>query len=138
MLKYNNRQGNPATFETLDEVRVSAPASAAPLRGMFSAPWIADPKLNDFPQGLVYVYRSPDLYGGETAARNNTSFIVFSDKRYETKEELLPISRSGTHRYYKRGHRNHMTEISEKDVVRRKLISAAAISFTTPSTKKAL
>ena len=37
----------------------------------------------------MYVYRSPDLYGGETAARNNTSFIVFSDKRYETKEEAF-------------------------------------------------
>ena len=38
MLKYNNRQGNPATFETLDEVRVSAPAAAAPLRGMSVRP----------------------------------------------------------------------------------------------------
>jgi pimeloyl-ACP methyl ester carboxylesterase len=89
MLKYNNRQGNPATFETLEEVCAAAPAAAAPLRGIFSAPWIAHPKLTAFPKGLVYVYRSPMLYGGETAARNNTSFIVFSDKHYESKEEAF-------------------------------------------------
>ncbi|NLA87961.1 MAG: hypothetical protein GX847_11925, partial [Clostridiales bacterium] len=87
MLKYNNRQGNPATFETLNEVCTNAPEATASLTGNFRMPRIADPKLMDFPQGLVYIYRSPELYGGETAARNNTSFIVFADKRYETKEE---------------------------------------------------
>ena len=58
MLKYYNRRGNPATFETLDEVCANAPAANAPLTGM-RVPWIADPKLMDFPQGLVYIYRSP-------------------------------------------------------------------------------
>jgi pimeloyl-ACP methyl ester carboxylesterase len=87
MLKYNNRQGNLATFETLDEVCANAPTAVAPLTGIYRAPWVANPKLTAFPQGLVYIYRSPNLYGGETAARNNTSFIVFADKRYETKEE---------------------------------------------------
>jgi len=87
MLKYYNRQGNPATFETLDEVCANAPAATASLSGNFRMPRTANPKLMDFPQDLVYIYRSPELYGGETAARNNTSFIVFSDKRYETKDE---------------------------------------------------
>ncbi|NLV51419.1 MAG: prolyl oligopeptidase family serine peptidase [Clostridiales bacterium] len=87
MLKYYNRQGNSATFETLGEVCANAPAATAALTGNFRMPRIANPKLMDFPQGLVYIYRSPELYGGETAARNNTSFIVFSDKRYETKVE---------------------------------------------------
>ena len=50
-------------------------------------PQILNPALEDFPQGLVYVYRSPNLYGGETGARNNTSFIVFPDARFETKRE---------------------------------------------------
>jgi pimeloyl-ACP methyl ester carboxylesterase len=86
MLKYYNRMGNPATFETLAEVSANAPASNKPLAGRMRMPWIADPKLKDFPQGLVYIYRSPNLYGGETGARNNTSFIVFADKHYETKE----------------------------------------------------
>jgi len=87
MLKYHNRQGNPATFETLDEVCANAPAATAHLTGNFRIRRINDPKLKDFPNDLVYIYRSPELYGGETAARNNTSFIVFSEKRYESKEE---------------------------------------------------
>ena len=84
MLKYYNRQGNPATFGTLDEVCANARRQ---LRHR-QLPHSPDhqPQAVDFPKGLVYIYRSPNLYGGETAARNNTSFIVFSDKRYETKE----------------------------------------------------
>ena len=87
MLNYVNRVGNPATFETLEEVRQNAPAVTAKLSGNNRFPQIVNPKLDDFPQGLVYIYRSPNLYGGQTAARNNTSFIVFADRRYETKEE---------------------------------------------------
>lgn len=87
MLNYWNRQDNPATFETLDEVRAHAPAATSLLSGNSRFPQIPNPKLEDFPKGLVYIYRSPNLYGGQTAARNNTSFIVFADRRFETKEE---------------------------------------------------
>lgn len=87
MLNYFNRQGNPATFETLEEVRAHAPEATAQLSGNDRFPRTLSPKLDDYPQGLVYIYRSPNLYGGQTAARNNTTFIVFADKRLETKEE---------------------------------------------------
>ena len=87
MLNYWNRQDNPATFETLTEVRANAPAVTAKLSGNDRFRQIPNPKLEDFPEGLVYIYRSPNLYGGQTAARNNTSFIVFADQRFETKEE---------------------------------------------------
>ena len=87
MLNYWNRQDNPATFETLAEVRAHAVEATAGLSGNDRVTLIQDPALENFPQGLVYVYRSPDLYGGETGARNNTSFILFPDRRYETKEE---------------------------------------------------
>ena len=87
MLNYWNRQNNPATFETLDEVRAHAPAVTAALSGGDRFQQILNPKLDGFPQGLVYIYRSPNLYGGQTGARNNTSFIVFADRRLETKEE---------------------------------------------------
>ena len=87
MLNYWNRQDNPATFETLAEVRANAPAVTAKLSGNDRFRQIPNPKLEDFPEGLVYIYRSPNLYGGQTAARNNTSFIVFADQRFETKEE---------------------------------------------------
>ena len=87
MLNYWNRQDNPATFETLEEVRAHAVAATSAIANNKRFPQILNPKLEDFPGGLVYVYRSPNLYGGETAARNNTSFILFPDGRFETKEE---------------------------------------------------
>jgi pimeloyl-ACP methyl ester carboxylesterase len=86
MLNYWNRQDNPATFETLDEVRENCVAVTSRLSGNERFPQILNPKLEGFPKGTVYVYRSPDLYGGETGARNNTSFILFSDGRFDTKE----------------------------------------------------
>ena len=87
MLNYWNRQDNPATFETLEEVREHCVAVTSKLSGNERFPQILNPRLEDFPRGLVYVYRSPNLYGGETGARNNTSFLLFPDHRYETKEE---------------------------------------------------
>ncbi len=87
MLKYWNRQDNPATFETLKEVREHAVAVTEKLSGGDRFRQILNPKLEDYPEGLVYIYRSPDLYGGQTAARNNTTFIVFPEKRFETKDE---------------------------------------------------
>ena len=87
MLNYWNRQNNPATFETLEEVRAHAVAVTETLSGNERFPQILNPALEGFPSGLAYFYRSPMLYGGETGARNNTSFIVFPDRRFETKEE---------------------------------------------------
>ncbi len=87
MLNYWNRQDNPATFETLEEVRAHAVEAMTKLSGNGRFTLIQNPALEGFPQDLVYIYRSPDLYGGETGARNNTSFIVFSDGRFETREE---------------------------------------------------
>ena len=87
MLNYWNRQDNPATFETMEEVRAHAVAATSAIANNKRFPQILNPKLEDFPKDLVYVYRSPNLYGGETGARNNTSFILFPDGRFETKEE---------------------------------------------------
>ena len=86
MLNYWNRQDNPATFETLAEVREHCVAATSKLSGNERFPQILNPRLEGFPEGLAYVYRSPDLYGGETGARNNTSFILFADGRFDTKE----------------------------------------------------
>ncbi len=86
MLNYRNRQGNPATFETLEEARAHAPEATAKIPGNERFPQIPNPALEDFPRALVYVYRSPDLYGGETAARNNTTFLVFPDARFAGRE----------------------------------------------------
>ena len=86
MLNYWNRQDNPATFETLEEVRAHAVGVTSRLPGGTFFTQILNPALENYPQGLVYIYRSPNLYGGETGARNNTTFIVFADRRFETKE----------------------------------------------------
>ena len=89
MLNYQNRQGNAATFETIAEVCANAPAAVAGLSGNGRVRLIANPVFKDFPQDLLYIYRSPNLYGGETAARNNTVFVLFADKRYADREAAL-------------------------------------------------
>ncbi len=89
MLHYQNRQGNPVTFETVSEIVAHAPEATADLSGNQRMPRIANPALKDFPDDLVYVYRSANLYGGQTAARNNTSLIIFADKRFTAKDEAL-------------------------------------------------
>ena len=85
MLNYWNRQDNPATFETLAEVRQNCVAAMSRLVSNERFPQILNPKLEGFPEDVTYIYRSPDLYGGETGARNNTSFIVFPEGRFPDK-----------------------------------------------------
>ncbi|MBP0986121.1 MAG: hypothetical protein J6P39_03835, partial [Oscillospiraceae bacterium] len=87
MLKYWNRQDNPATFETLEEVRANAPGVTSKLSGAARFKQILNPVFEDFPNDIAYFYRSPNIYGAETGARNNTTFIVFAPCRLETKEE---------------------------------------------------
>ncbi len=87
MLNYWNRQDNPATFETLEEVRANAPGVTSKLSGADRFPQILNPALENFPNDVAYFYRSPNIYGAETGARNNTTFIVFAPCRLETKEE---------------------------------------------------
>lgn len=86
MLNYQNRQGNQSGIETLKEVCAHAPEATAHLSGNARMPRIANPALKELPDDLVYIYRTADLYGGETAARNNTTFVLFSDRKFGTKE----------------------------------------------------
>ena len=92
MLNYWNRQDNPATFETLAEVRANAPAVTAKLSGNDRFRQIPNPKLEDFPEGLVYIYRSPNLYGGQTAARN-TKYIQGIPMMTERKSTPARVSK---------------------------------------------
>jgi len=91
MLNYRNRLGNPATFETLQEVCENAPKATPRLFGRDRIPRIANPVFESFPNDLMYFYRSPNLYCCETAARNNTLFVLFADRRYETKAEAYTL-----------------------------------------------
>ncbi|NLV29870.1 MAG: prolyl oligopeptidase family serine peptidase [Acidobacteria bacterium] len=86
-LDYSNRQGNPATFETLEETRVSSPAAAASQdsgKGAFKS----HPVLDGYPEGTTYVYRSANLWGGR-ALRSNTNILVFAEKSFPNKDAAL-------------------------------------------------
>jgi len=95
MLNYRNRQDNAAGFETLAEVCAHAPEATKGLSGNARMPRIENPVFKDFPQDFVYFYRSANLYGGETAARNNTTFVVFADSRFTKEEGLAWLKKMG-------------------------------------------
>ena len=138
MLNYWNRQDNPATFETLEEVRTNAPAVTSKLSGAWRFKQILNPALENFPNDIAYFYRSPNIYGGETGARNNTTFIVFAPYRLETKEE-------GKAYLKERRHRSDGTQGSKSEENREPLFSfiwrmivpiASSISFTRPNSSR--
>lgn len=88
-MNYRNRQNNGVTFELLEEARQSGPRAVASLYGNGGKQYKSHPALETFPSGSVFVYRSANLYGGQTAARNNTAVVVFSERRFRGKEEAL-------------------------------------------------
>src|SRR4051812_8521556 len=77
-VNYSGRQKNSATFETLEEARVSGPAAVALLEGNTGRTFKSHPVLDGYPAGTTYIYRSPNLYGGRAAARLNTNILVFT------------------------------------------------------------
>ena len=85
---YQQHQSNEATFETLEEAHANAP-------GYLSAEYtdrayIADPALDDYPQGTTYVYRSPGIYNCVSAAnRMNTNLLVYTDEQFAGKDDAL-------------------------------------------------
>jgi len=88
-LNYSNRQGNKATFETLEEARVSSPVAAAAMESSGrKMAYKSHPVLDGYPAGTTYVYRSANLYGGR-AARSNTNILVLSDKSFASKDAAL-------------------------------------------------
>ncbi|MDI9612801.1 MAG: prolyl oligopeptidase family serine peptidase [Acidobacteriota bacterium] len=84
-LDYSNRLGNRATFETLEEARVSGPAAAsAQGSGVFKS----HPVLDGYPSKTTYVYRSANLWSGR-ALRSNTNILVFAEKAFPNKDAAL-------------------------------------------------
>jgi len=88
-LNYSNSQGNPATFETLEEARLSGPVAVAALDGNKGRTYKSHPALNGYPQGTTFIYRSANMYGGRAAARINTDILVFSAKSFASKDDAL-------------------------------------------------
>src|SRR5450631_1652948 len=88
-LNYSNSLGNQATFETLEEARVSGPVAVATIEGNKGRTYKSHPALDGYPQGTTFIYRSANMYGGRAAARINTDILVFSDKSFTTKDTAL-------------------------------------------------
>jgi len=88
-LNYSGSQGNKATFETLEEARISGPVAVATLEGNKGKKFKSHPVLDSYPKGTTYVYRSANLYGGRAAARINTDLLVFTDKSFANKDAAL-------------------------------------------------
>lgn len=77
---------NQATFETLEEARVSGPAEVKAYWGNADFNFISHPALDFYPKETTYIYRSAERYGGRAAARMNTVLIVFAEEHFETKD----------------------------------------------------
>ena len=86
-LNYTNRLGNKATFETLEEARMSSPA-AATSQGSGEKTYKSHPVLYGYPKGTTYVYRSANLWSGR-ANRSNTNILVFAGKSFQDKDAAL-------------------------------------------------
>lgn len=83
---YTGRQGNEATFETLEEARVNGPNAVAQIPGNRGT-YKSHPVLDNYPKGTTFIYRSPNLYGGHAAARLNSDILVFVEKNFAGKDE---------------------------------------------------
>jgi predicted esterase len=87
-LDYSNRVGNTATFETLEDARVSGPVALGSLAANKGRAFKSHPVLDSYPGGTTYVYRSANRFGGR-GARLNTNILVFSDKSFANKDAAL-------------------------------------------------
>src|SRR3954470_510906 len=85
-LNYTGSQKNQATFETLEEARVSGPEFVKTLEGNGGRNFKSHPVLENYPKGTTYIYRSPNLYGGRAAARLNADILVFAEKQFAGKD----------------------------------------------------
>lgn len=88
-LDYSGSQGNAATFELLEETRVSSPAAVQNLETNTTKVFKSHPVLDNYPAGTTYVYRSAEMFGGRAAARLNTNILVYSDQSFADKDAAL-------------------------------------------------
>jgi len=91
---YTGSQGNEATFETLEETRISSPIAVATLETNEGKTFKSHPVLDGYPEGTTYVYRSANMYGGRAAARLNTDILVYAEQTFENKDTALAYLKS--------------------------------------------
>ncbi len=83
---YDYYYGNEATFETLEEARVNGPAYLS--EQIPARVYLPDPAMEGYPEGTTFIYRSPGMLNGNTAAcRKNTNILVYTEESFEAKED---------------------------------------------------
>ncbi|MCI6174492.1 MAG: hypothetical protein MR671_09595 [Clostridiales bacterium] len=83
---YKRRQDNPATFETLQEAHANAADFI--MKEYPGRTYVADPALDQYPEGTTYVYRSAGMLNTTTGApRMQTNLIIYTDEAVKGKEE---------------------------------------------------
>jgi predicted peptidase len=88
-MNFSGRQGNQATFETLEEARANGPIAIGKLEGNGTRTFRSHPALDNYPKGTTFIYRSPNLFGGRAAARMNTNLVVYVDQHFDGKDAAL-------------------------------------------------
>ena len=94
-LNFTGNQKNQATFETLEEARISGPVAVAAIDGNQGRKYKSHPVLDNYPKGTTFIYRSANMYGGRNAGRMNTDLIVYSEQHFDTKDAALAYLKSG-------------------------------------------
>lgn len=95
-MNFTGRQGNKATFETLEETRISSPVAIAALDGNKGRIFKSHPVLDNYPQGTTFVYRSANLFGGRAAARMNTNLVVYVERHFDSKDAAMAWLKSSS------------------------------------------
>ncbi len=86
---FTGSQGNKATFETLEETRVSSPVAIGSLDANKGRNFKSHPVLDGYPKGTTFIYRSANLYGGRAAARMNTNLMVYVEQHFDSKDAAM-------------------------------------------------
>ena len=88
-MNFTGSQGNKATFETLEETRVSSPVAIGSLEGNKGKTFKSHPVLDGYPNGTTFIYRSANLFGGRAAARMNTNLMVYVEQHFDSKDAAM-------------------------------------------------
>ena len=86
-LGFTGETGNASTFETLEEAHANSAEEVNAISTNVNSKFVPHPILAGYPEGSTWVYRSANIYGGQAAARLNTNIFVYTDEKFETKED---------------------------------------------------
>lgn len=86
-MNYYNQTDNEASIDWLEDAHAKAPAEVSKFYKNDEKTYIPNPLLDDYPEKTAVVYRSAGYYGCQCAGNNNTSIMVFVDKKFASTDE---------------------------------------------------